>query len=118
MKGILLAGLTVMLIALGYLAFDDFTRAGLLASQGHAEEGSKFGVEIGMELDDAGHGLRERGLRPVALTAPASCHGRIYAAEHELELWYDDTWRRGTICLASVNGRVESISWLYNWIAP
>ena len=118
MKGTLLAGLTVTMIAVGYLALDDFNRAGILASRGTIEEGSKFGVEIGMELDDAGHVLRERGLRPAALTAPASCHERTYSAERELELWYDDTWRRGTICLASVHGQVVSVSWRYDWMTP
>jgi hypothetical protein len=118
MKNIILIALTIMVIAMGFLMFDDFNRAGVLGSKGYLEEGSKFGVEVGLELGEARTVLREKGLRPVDLTAPSSCHGRTYSADRQLELWYDDTWRRGTICLSSVDRRVVSISWSFNWMTP
>jgi hypothetical protein len=118
MKYLIWAALVAALAGIGYMMADEFNRAGILSSEGYIESGSKFGMEIGMSRDTAASRLSERGLEQVELTAQQSCHGRSYGPDRQVELWYDRSWRRGTICLSSTGNRIASVSWIYNWSAP
>ncbi|MGE0653311.1 MAG: hypothetical protein AB7P12_16440 [Alphaproteobacteria bacterium] len=113
MKYVLWMFLAAIVVGIAYLMSDEFNRAGILSSEGYIEHGSKFGIDIGMNV--AANRLVEHGLEPVELTATHSCHGRAYGSERRVELWYDRTWRRGTICVSSEENRVASVSWIYNW---
>ena len=108
----------LLIAAAIFILSDEFNRAGVSASEGYVESGSKFGIEIGMSRDAAVNRLASRGLDQVDLTAPQSCHGRNYGPERQVELWYDRSWRRGTICLSSEENKIASISWVYNWGTP
>lgn len=118
MKYIIWAASLAALAGIGYLIADEFNRAGILSSEGYIESGSKFGIAIGMSHDAAAMRLSGRGLEKVELTAEQSCHGRSYGPDRQVELWYDRSWRRGTICLSLVGNRIASVSWIYNWAAP
>lgn len=119
MKYFIWLALIAALVGIGFLKADEFNRAGMLSSEGYIESGSKFDVTIGMPRDAAARRLSDRGLEEVEqLTADQSCHGRSYGADRQVELWYDRSWRRGTICLSSTGNRVASLSWIYDWSAP
>lgn len=118
MKYIIWVVLVALILAFAYMMTDEFNRAGLLSSEGYVGNGTKFGVEIGKSRNLAAQRLLDRGLEPVALTSVQSCHGRTYDTKRQVELWYDRTWRRGTICLSSEANKVTSVSWIYNWAAP
>ncbi len=118
MKYVIWVALGVALVGFGYLMADEFNRAGVLSSKGYIESGSKFGIDIGMSRDAAARQLSDQGLEQVELTATQSCHGRSHGPDRYVELWYDRSWRRGTICLSSTGNRVASVSWVYNWAAP
>jgi len=115
-------GIILTLLIAGLLMFvliDDFRRTAVVGAQGHIETGARFGVEVGMPREDVTEPLSRRGLRPVENLEPEhSCHGRDYTPQHQVDVWHDDTWRRGVICVVSLGGQVTDISWVYNWMAP
>jgi hypothetical protein len=117
-----LVWLILLFVALGvlvYLSSDDSDRAGLIGgSTGYITSGSKFGISIGMPLATARLRLAGRGLQPLDLASlhapPHRCLGWAYPPDHTVEAWTDDSWRRGTICIASVHGAVASVRWHFN----
>lgn len=105
-----------------YLASDEFTRAGLVSSNGYIDSGARFGIYVGMPLSEARRLLASRGLNPDDLTIPSrfvpphTCLHRKYPPDHDIEAWADRSWRRGTICLSSTQGKVASVSWHFDSI--
>ena len=117
------AWLVLIVIVVGilvYLSSDELDQAGFTSSSGYIESGTKFGIYIGMPVSDARQRLAGRGLSPVDLTrersfnSPQRCHGRTYGPDRHVELWWDNSWRRGTICLTSTRDKVASVSWHFN----
>ena len=90
-----------------------FNRAALAGSNGRIESGQKFGVAIGDEYDAVEMKFRELGFEQRELTKPQSCHGFTYASELTPHLWFDNSWRKGTLCVVSSGGRVKYLSWTY-----
>lgn len=118
-RSAILGGILLVMFGVGFAVLaDEYNRAGVLSSRGVSTSGERFGVAIGMDSMQARDVLRRRGLTPVELTLAQSCHGRTYTSDEQVELWYDDTWRRGTICVVSRSSRVTVVSWSYNWMAP
>ena len=117
------AWLVLFLIIIGMLVFlssDELDQAGFTSSNGHIESGAKFGIYIGMPVSDARQRLVSRGLSPDDLTIeshfvpPQSCLHRVYGPDRHVEAWSDDSWRRGTICLTSTQGKITSVAWRFN----
>jgi hypothetical protein len=104
--------------AIFYFLSDEYNRVAVLGSEGSIDSGSKFGLEIGMLRSDADAILNTRGLELVESFYGGSCLNRSYPDDQRIEVWSDDSWRRGTICLASKNDTVDSIGWFYSWGQP
>lgn len=118
------AWLILFVIVVGilvYLFSDEFDQTALtLGSSGYIETGTKFGIYIGMAVSDARQRLASRKLSPNDLTVPShlvpphTCLHRKYPPDHDIEAWVDRSWRRGTICLSSTEGKVASVAWLFD----
>jgi len=119
--------MVLMIIGLGVLVVflsNEWNRAAF-GSEGYIVEGKKFGLTIGASKKEMTEYLVERGLadRSIPRTNevghnPQSCHLHIYANEYEVQLWADKSWRRGTICVAYLDGKLTRVSWIYNMLAP
>lgn len=77
----------------------------------HIERGQRFGVRIGMPLEEAHAIWVRRGLRP----SPASgreCGGRGAGPGDQIEIFFGTGWDSGRhYCLLAVDGRVAVIGW-------
>lgn len=84
------------------------------ASNEGIESGQKFGVHVGMPLDEASTILRRRGLQPVL---PGTneliplCGGRPRGHSEEVSAFRSP--RHPTVCLFGVSGRVVAVGWEY-----
>ncbi|SMC97472.1 hypothetical protein SAMN06272759_11542 [Novosphingobium sp. B1] len=90
-----------------------FNRAGLAGASGRIDTGKKFGVSIGNNPRDIEVKFTALGFEKVELTKARSCHGFDYAEDQNLQLWFDDSWRRGTLCVVSSGSRIMYLSWSY-----
>jgi hypothetical protein len=102
---------SLVLVALGLLLASCATGGGIASGQ-------KFGVQIGMPLDDASAILRQRGLQqqipgPNTYNGGTMCGMRLLGKGEELR----DFWSEHStyvICLFGVSGRVVAITWEVN----
>jgi hypothetical protein len=83
------------------------------ASNESIESGQKFGVHVGMPLDDAGAILRRRGLQPGSQRTDeltTMCGARPRGQGEQVRSFTD---ARGgfAVCLFAVSGRVVAIAW-------
>jgi hypothetical protein len=108
-----LAILLFFLYALGISRYADFNLSGILGSKGRITNGSKFGIEVGENYETAKALMISLGFERSELTKEGSCHGYIYGTELEPHLWFDNSWRKGTICIVTSSNKVRYISWSY-----
>ena len=117
MKTLIFAvGLTILvffLYTLGFSRHADFNRSGILGSKGRITTGSKFGIEIGENYETAKSLMLSLGFENPELTKAGSCHGYDYGKELEPHLWFDNSWRKGTICIITSSNKVRHVSWSY-----
>lgn len=118
MKYVFWVALVALLAGIGYLMADEFNRAGILSSEGYIESGSKFGIGIGSGAYEASERLSRQGLELSPEDGRSNCLDRNYEASHAVQVWEDNSWRRGTICLESFDEKVVSIGWYFSWAAP
>ena len=117
----------IAILAFGLLAIflsNEWNRAAW-GSEGYIENGTKFGLTIGESKPEVAIYLTSRGLineTTVGINEthynPQSCYNYIHGAEYEVELWRDDSWRRGSICIAFLDGKLARVSWWYGMFQP
>lgn len=111
--------IAVVGVIIGLLSIDGLNRAAIFGSSGYINSGSKFGIRVGMDESRVVRKMKKRGLRVHSVTpTPAVCIYREYAKNKLITALYDETWRRGTICLISEDGRIASVEWQYGLLIP
>lgn len=77
----------------------------------HIESGQRFGVRIGMPLEEAHATMVRRGAR-ASLAKGDECGGRTAGPGEQIEVFFGTSWNAGrTYCLLAVDGRVALIGW-------
>ena len=104
--------------ALGLSRYGAFNRAGLFGSNGRIDAGRKFGVEVGNDYRSAQTKFRSLGFIQIDMAKSQSCHGYDYPIHEVPHLWFDDSWRKGTLCIVSSNNRIKYLSWSYGFGFP
>lgn len=111
-----LAAISVAVVA--FLS-DPFNLAGVYGSQGFIRSGEKFNISVGGSRSQATAMLRKKGINAVAPTSTFhGCFVNPVPPSQQIELFWDRSWRRGTICIASSKDTVTALGWHYNWLAP
>jgi len=120
---ILVLGLTLTVSFLLFIS-NEWNRAAF-GAHGHIEKGTKFGLTIGDSKSEVVSYLVARGLTDGTTLEinethynPQSCHNHIYSDEYEVQIWDDRSWRRGTICVAFLDGKLARVSWYYGMFQP
>lgn len=85
---------------------------------GYTETGTKFGVSVGDNIDAVKQSLSRRGLADDGAMQGGSCHDKTYPPSITIHRFYDESWRRGIICVGEVRGKVVSLQWYYNMFTP
>lgn len=85
---------------------------GACTTGSHIERGSRFGVRIGMPLEEAHSIFVRRGLRGGASEMSTECGGRRRGPGDQIEVFVGTGWDSGrNYCLLAVDGRVAVIGW-------
>jgi hypothetical protein len=122
----MILSISAVSIAVWLLLFfsDEWNRAGI-GSKGRIEEGSKLGLEIGDSREIVHSKLGRRGIIDTTLWGKNEahynrqrCHGAIYPDNYVVESWWDNTWRKGVICVVFMDENLVSMSWNFNMLTP
>lgn len=102
----------------------DQTYAVFFDPVGQADSGAKFGVSVGMSLDEARSALARRGWseRDQAfvdgmLASGWRCAGRELLAEETAAMFLDRSWRTGVVCLYVKDNEIETVAWVFSPIS-
>lgn len=93
--------------------YSEFNLAGVTGSSGRIDEGERFRVKIGAEYGEVKRIMEGLGFEKRDLTKPNSCHGFTYPEELTPQLWFDNSWRKGTLCVITSRDKVAYLSWSY-----
>lgn len=117
----------IAILAFGLLVIflsNEWNRAAW-GSRGYIENGTKFGLSIGENKQKVIDYLTDKGLTDgTTLGAnytdynPQQCLGRIYRDEYEVQIWDDNSWRRGIICVAFLDEKLIRLNWEYGMFQP
>lgn len=107
------AGLVAVAAPMILLA-SELNRTALFNSAGYRAEGQKFGIKIGDQRSAAIAQLeRTSNIRLHHTSKGGTCLMRTYDSSVIIDVFIDNSWRHGSICLASLDNKIHEISWLF-----
>jgi hypothetical protein len=101
-----------------FLLSDELNRTAFHQEHGHIANGKKFGISVGAPAYVAQGVLNARGLILARRSDGGNCYGRMYPKQYNLIVYFDGTWRHGSVCIASINNQIKEISWFYSFLSP
>jgi len=102
----------------GAIFFSNDRNRAYFGSRGNIEEGKKFGIKIGDSRVNVISHLEKSNFENITSDQPLNsnpqeCHFIVYADDIKVDVFWDASWRRGIICVASQDGIVVRMSWDY-----
>lgn len=117
--GLVLVATGAVIVLGSVFLSNDLNRTALAGGTGDVAAGGALGLSVGMPATEAEARLTAHGLKVVPDETPeAPCLGRTYKPDETVRIFADDSWRRGTICLASQNDRLSRIVWYFAPLSP
>lgn len=114
-RGVIMASLAVLLLAgTAGAFFNELNRTAIFESTGFITAGERFGVKIGIDRGVANR--RIGGLSGMQLHKSFKggiCLMRSYDVDVTVDLYIDNSWRHGSICIASQRGVVTELAWMF-----
>ena len=114
----LLVTLSAMTAFVTFIARSERNRIALIDRKGFIVRGEKFGVSIGDSTQLAASILQRDGYEYVDTQRGGYCIAKHYAADVELLVYFDDSWRKTTVCVGTRDARVLSIQWNAGTFTP
>jgi hypothetical protein len=112
-KSLILAVLAPMAGA-AFLMTNEYNRAALFDSSGYVTSGTRFSVQIGQRRDFALSQLgSSRTLVHEETYRGHGCLMREFSDTRTFDIFIDESWRRGSICVISDGQHVLEVAWLY-----
>lgn len=112
---IVLSGLAMLLQPL------DRSYAVFFEEAGYVDTGTKFNLTVGMNSQTARTVALESGWRPLeegvtgALVAGGwRCGGRQIQSSDEVQMYRENSWRNGLLCIFEEDGTVTGIGWSFS----
>lgn len=98
---------TIIVVLTVQFFLDPRNRA--LFSSGPVRSGQLYGIEIGSSSLEAFRKLDRYGLVRGRVPNTGRCMALVAEDNEKLDLFSDNSWRRGTVCLATEGGKVTGI---------
>lgn len=109
--------LALLALPIGLLAADS-RRSIFLGLSGVARHGERFGVTVGEPMSAAADKLLKLpGVELYQRRNGGLCLFRDLPRGHQIDIYADDSWRKGTICVIGRKGRVVEIIWEYQFVS-
>jgi len=110
-----LASLAVVVVGGIAFAADEDNANALASSAGFIREGSKFGIRVGDHISAADWNARQHHFQLYSRDDLQTCLSQEYPATEAIVVYKDDSWRRGTVCVAfnRRSGKIAAVEWSY-----
>lgn len=118
-KIVVIALLVTAIAGLSLFFTEELNRKWVFNPIGHIESGSTLSVTVGQSRREAINILKSNNALSLYESRPGyHCLTRRYSQQMDLDIFQDNSWRRGTICLVSTGEIVSEVIWYYNFLAP
>lgn len=98
---------------------NELNRAAVYNSVGYIKSGRRFSVTIGDSRDEAkSRIINEHGLKLKETYDGTKCLMREFSSARTIDVFVDESWRRGTICLISDKQFITEVAWYYDFSSP
>ena len=114
-RNILIGSILVALIAVA-IAFvsSEENRLALRSDYGYLSSGAKFDVKVGSEVEGVPQALQRHYFKLYRRSSSGTCLSHDYDPKYRIDVFSDDSWRRGTVCVVyDQGGRVRHVEWSY-----
>ena len=88
-------------------------RAPFSNSEGVIWHGERFGVVVGQPETINRRNLEQQGWSYDHTEMGGGCIRHHYAADYTVTVFFDESWRSGTLCVISKGHSVRAIEWFY-----
>jgi hypothetical protein len=113
--GLLLSGLLILFVT---AICDERGGSALFRPEGSIYTGEKFGVNIGEDIEKADTTVQSSGWKYSERQLGGKCVRHSYSAGQSMYVYYDKSWRRGTLYLISRLGKIQSLEWYFQPFTP
>lgn len=118
-KTVVIALLVTAIAGLSLFFTEELNRKWVFNPIGYIEYGSTLSVTVGQPRREAVNILKSSSALSLYESRPGyNCLTRRYNQQMNLDIFQDNSWRRGTICLVSTGEIVSEVIWYYNFLAP
>lgn len=99
----------------------DRTALTIVDSYDSIESGARFGVQVGTTSEIARAALMRDGWTPVPPAVNEmmrGCGGRMLQSGERFEIYSENSWRKGFVCLFVSGARVKAVGWTFSPLSP
>lgn len=96
-------------VLLAIFLWNAANRAALVGPDGYTDIGARLGVRVGTARQQATAAFRRLGFTPYGDQTGGMCLSHSYGNDTRVEILADDSWRHGTICVASKHNRIIAL---------
>lgn len=93
-------------------------RLALFYPEGHKSSGKILGAGVGMSAPQFRSAIESRGFTFVKRDRGESGCPRYRVRAESVDVFLDQTWRKGVICAGSTGGKVITIAWYFDPLTP
>jgi hypothetical protein len=97
---------------------DPLDKLGIASGSGRIASGNFIEINVGERAVRAREILTRRGLVLSRSSNGGNCYGHEYDSSYYVEVYIDNSWRNGSVCVASKGGIISELSWFYNPFSP
>lgn len=90
---------------------NESNRISLFIRHGFIEHGSRFGISVGQKYERLPSVLPNSHLNLVGIQHGGYCYHHNYPDNEIVSVYYDQSWRKMTVCIGEKAGRVASLQW-------
>jgi hypothetical protein len=117
-RALLVIALAATVILTLLFLLDERNRLAIALPEGVLHHGSRLGVYVGQEREAAGDYLASQGLVLESSQEGGSCVRHSYPSGQQIDVYSDQSWRNGTVCLISQDARIFAVEWFFAPLKP
>jgi hypothetical protein len=122
LRRLILSAGALVVVSIGafgaFVALDERNQVVLFNHSGSTTTGAILGASVGMSRATAREQLQRKGLVLRKSFAGGGCLEWKFADAQTVDVFRDDSWRKGAVCVASSGGTVERIVWYFDPSQP
>jgi len=121
-RRVVLSAIALIIVSIGafaaFVTLDERNQVVLFNHSGSTTTGAFLGVSVGMPRATAHEQLKKKGLVLQKSLAGGGCLEWTFLDAQTVDVFQDDSWRKGAVCVASRGETVERLVWYFDPSQP